>query len=356
MTTVRCSLVLAVREHAVFADRPGGGNTASTLEFIPGTALRGAMAQRYLRRGGSPTSDDFVEMFERSIRFLDGRLRIDGRRSAPVPLSARRCKTCGSPSRKDLVEANAGVERCLRSGCGGDFKSFSGWWVAGANGDDDQFRAVDTVFIGRTSIENGTAKEGSLRFSSCLPAGEQRFVTQLVGDADTIEILLLEVGIERGEYLRMGSASSVGGRFEIVEQPSLEEIEAPTFDDGAAVAVDLLARSILVDPWMRAVTVPEPPTGWRLARRSAEPWAYTSTEEVHGWNAGQQIPKPVDIAVAAGGVLVLTPDGNDHAGRMESLRGWLESGVGLRRAEGFGEVSFRPADAPSEASREATKP
>jgi CRISPR-associated protein Csx10 len=187
-------------------------------------------------------------------------------------------------------------------------------------------------------MENGTAKDGSLRFAAALDT-DQVFEARIVGPPGRIDDLLKALDFENGTRLRMGAAASAGGRFEV--DGEIDDVE-PTVPDAEAelVAVDLLSRAVLTDPFLRAVTLPKPPEGWCLVDRGGQPWAYTALEEVHGWNAGQQLPKPVDLAVTAGSVLVLRrSESNDAA----SLQGWLDHGIGLRRSEGFGEISFRPA-------------
>lgn len=328
-------LRLRVLEPAVFPDRPGGGNSASTLEFVPGTALRGALAQRFLRRVGSP-DDTFNTLFEGGLRFLDGRIVHDDVRSTPVPASFRKCKNCGLAQRKDLVGPDQARTACV--GCGGSFTAVRGWWTGGS-----EFPAVRTVFRGKTAMNNGTAEEGSLRFAAALDCG-QVFEARIVGPGGRIDQLLNLLDLGCGTRLRMGAAASVGGRFEVDGKIERVHPTLPTeiHADGL-VAVDLVSRAVLVDPFLRAVTLPEPPAGWRLADRGRQPWAYTALDEVHGWNAGQQLPKPVDLAVTAGSVVVLERDTGDVAASVDSLQAWLDHGIGLRRSEGFGEVSFRIA-------------
>ena len=56
-------------------------------------------------------------------------------------------------------------------------------------------------------------------------------------------------------------------------------------------------------------------------------------ERVGGWHAASRLPKPVELAVAAGSVLLLCFDQPPPSDGLLALSG---RGIGLRRSEGFG--------------------
>ena len=343
MSLHQIRLPFEVREPTMFSSTPGGGNSSSTLEFIPGVALRGALAGRYIRTHG--VGGHFTRLFDGALRFLDGRLVVADQRSVPVPASARRKKpnsgTVDDPDFKDQIdEWPADGADAPRPDA--EYKAYRGWVSPGEF--DPAASGVAIVFIGRTAMENGRASDGTLRFGSFLaPDSGQQFESVVVGPEEELGLLINGAGLQDGTRLRMGAGATVGGRVDLVGDPLMEE-----FDSGVAgcrgaqlAAVQFLSRAVLVDEFLRYVHLPVPPEGWRLHTRGGRPWAYTATEEVHGWNVAQGLPKSPDVALVGGSVVVLECEQpNDTA--LEQLEQWVARGVGLRTCEGFGEIAVRP--------------
>ena len=93
------------------------GNLARTHRFVPGSVLRGALASRWIRDNGPPTSNGrreaFVSIFERDVRF--GPLYIEG--TDVVPLSVQRCRyqpqeECAAPIAYDEAVEPATENTC----------------------------------------------------------------------------------------------------------------------------------------------------------------------------------------------------------------------------------------------------
>ncbi|RAY16849.1 hypothetical protein DPM19_01395 [Actinomadura craniellae] len=93
-----------------------------SLDHVPGSTLRGALASVWVRDHGPPTAgnprrDEFIDIFERTVRF--GPLFQDG--TALVPLSAVFCKyprTAGCRSWSIDAAVDPGAHLCPHCGQG----------------------------------------------------------------------------------------------------------------------------------------------------------------------------------------------------------------------------------------------
>ena len=73
----------------------GVGEYLYTQQHIPGTALRGALAESLIKKSGmDPNGDTFRHLFEgpQALRFEPAYLATHTDRGYPFPLTARRCK------------------------------------------------------------------------------------------------------------------------------------------------------------------------------------------------------------------------------------------------------------------------
>ncbi len=71
----------------------GDPNSATTLDFIPGSVLRGALIEQYLKQPGYTTDDvEFRSLFFEQARFLHAYPAREQIRFLPTPLSWHREK------------------------------------------------------------------------------------------------------------------------------------------------------------------------------------------------------------------------------------------------------------------------
>jgi len=81
---------LTLRAPAIATALSGDPNSAATQPFIPGGAIRGAVAARLLAEGEPADSEVFRELIlTGAVRYLHAYPEIDGQRAMPVPLSWR---------------------------------------------------------------------------------------------------------------------------------------------------------------------------------------------------------------------------------------------------------------------------
>ena len=168
------------------AERLGAGNYSKTLHFIPGTALRGALAAAYLNREDLGRQiDELLQPFEWSFEkyfdwvFLSGLVRFANlyprqeHTSFVIPLSARSCKLHSGFVAEDVIgrEIPHGVFdillfeperfRCATDRknmvCGAPMEPVHGFYQS-ANGEAQARRRVNARrrVLTRTAIESGT--------------------------------------------------------------------------------------------------------------------------------------------------------------------------------------------------------
>jgi CRISPR-associated protein Csx10 len=130
----------------------------------------------------------------------------------------------------------------------------------------------------------------------------------------------------------------------------LELLDAWGSADEFWFVLTLLSEAVLRDLLLRYVPVlaPEalalasrwdaPPEGdpaiinWQLRR------AWAGGRWVSGWNQAWRLPKPDAWAIAAGSVFVFVAPKAMHSRVAATLQRWEQTGIGERRAEGFGRV------------------
>jgi CRISPR-associated protein Csx10 len=339
--TATLELVFEATDDVVLKDGASIGNVHRSLDFVPGSSLRGALAARWMR--DQPVDDEFRRLFDTAVRVGDATpMSATSARTMPVPRSIQRCKaSCPAPTVVDRVAAAVGGAEDLPAcqSCGGRFKPLNGYV-----GPDGSKSTVELVARGQTATTSlGTALEGSLRYREAIKAGS-RFVSSLRGEEADLQRFRDRCGIEEGMRLRVGESRSTRGSIRLSEiRPASLAIDGEDF-----FAVVLFSRAILVDHHLRPVveplsesdgcfaeefdsaeqfddgSVPEPVGTGRPMRWTAPP------QPVAGWNGGQGVPKPIDMAVPAGSTYIY---GLEHPEVVAA------DAVGLRRTEGFGELA-----------------
>lgn len=83
-------------------------NSATTAPFVPGSVIRGAVADALLRRQPSLSADVFRSIvLDGAVRFLNAYPAIESKRSLPVPVSLRAIKGASSGSEMKLYDLSA---------------------------------------------------------------------------------------------------------------------------------------------------------------------------------------------------------------------------------------------------------
>ncbi|MGH3421404.1 MAG: hypothetical protein ACRDOD_17670, partial [Streptosporangiaceae bacterium] len=321
--------VIAIARQGLAVGGPAEvGFDKAALPYIPGSVLRGALASGWIREHGIPDGanarrEEFIGLFERDIRY--GPLFQDG--TAVVPLSAIWCKYPSTPG-CEAWSADAAVDghasTCPHCGNGTDTGKGE---VTGVRMRrilrtelDEDGRPVDGRLYARHELESGTAYRG--RLTGTHPWLQQTREIWLGGRTSTRGLATVQVAQEPD-----GAAAPV--------------IPAPARADGALV-VRLTSPAIIVDDAGRPTLDPLPEILRVLGMPESsveEARCWTRPVRAGGWHAASGLPKPAELAMELGSVLVLRFREQPGLAALQHLG---HEGIGLRRVEGFGSVQLNP--------------
>lgn len=374
--TVRTLSPLALRgSRAALQFAPG-------LRYIPGMALRGALAEQYLR-DGRPENPIFHSLFlEEKVLFADllpVPLEPNGTLSAKItkllPATARACKRHKLRHPESLTDSllrlelaavlNRGTplydevwQKCPVPECGNDRDRLSDIYIV-----PDSLEKVDVHLrlSAGTSINRATGiAEGEQLFSfDVLEEGQYFRGCLRLRDSALLEHL--QRLAPAGSILRLGMGKSRGlGKLEIVNwrefrqpAPSVEQrwtqfneavqrlwrhfgVGEP---EGEYFSLTLESSLIRRDEILWAQTGVPKPAELGLPANVEPRRCVLNTTVIQGWNAALGLPKADAPALAAGTVLLYRlTDPNQKDAVLNRLRQIEEEGIGERRAEGFGRV------------------
>lgn len=349
----RIGFRIITRSPLLITAGPPAYNLLETLDVIPGNAIRGLLAHRYLNQGGKADDGLFKTLF------LNGEVRygfatING--AQVIPLSARSCKYHGgfigngehdntnkeTHGVVDLLLCDSEVKQCPI--CDQSVDCFEGNW----NPATYSFEQVRKRLITRTAIDpvRGAAASGKLYSQRVIEEG-QDFVG-VIQAPDSCAEHLREL-LSASTTAVLGRAKSRGqGWVEIVEQdpltlyPSTTAKERANFfkADGHRLAVTFLSDALFQDGFLRDTTAPtvkqlKPlginPDDWEEFHHDA----FASSRLVFGFDGlPLHLPRIPRLAISAGSVFLFKaekgktslsiPEGNGV--------GW----VGNNNSEGFG--------------------
>ncbi|MGH8897663.1 MAG: type III-B CRISPR module-associated Cmr3 family protein [Egibacteraceae bacterium] len=313
--------MLVTEEPLALGLKAGVGNVIDSSAHVPGSAFRGALAARWIAQHGlpnrvaAPLRQEFLKLFEGAIRY--GPLYADG--SMLEPLTVRRCKyepEAGSHTTVDDAHSEQAA-RCRV--CGSPLERGKG-------------RVVGLTLGELTSVEltvRETAASGKLFSRRHISPG-----TVLRGFIDGDHPWLQAVP----EVLWIGGRRSVGGRARLTCRAASPPRPEPRPD--GQVLVRLEAPGIFVDDAGRpSLDFPVQEIGAALGVPVERAQSWTRPVTVSGWHAASNLPKPTDVALAAGSAVLLQPR---KAVSVEALQRLSRTGLGLRRAEGFGWLAVNP--------------
>ncbi|WP_369360192.1 type III-B CRISPR module-associated Cmr3 family protein [Streptomyces sp. cg2] len=319
--------------------RPVGTAPAPTRLYIPGSVLRGALAAAWIADYGLPTKvpadkrREFIALFEGDVSY--GPLFATG--SQVVPLSVLRCKyrTCATVV-DEAFDKPEGEPTCA---CGplvpgrGEVeftKSAARGLVTQSTHlqiDDARGVAEASLLFTRRALTHRDAEGAERAFHGCITPGSElpdRAAGWLAG----------------ARRLRLGGRRGTSGAVTYTPRPAI--VVPPV--TGRRIALRLTAPAILTDPSglpldladhqsVQAALDDELAPLLGGARVIAVERMWSRRERVGGWHAASRLPKPVELAVSAGSVLVL---GFDQPPSPDGLVTLMGRGIGLRRNEGFG--------------------
>jgi CRISPR-associated protein Csx10 len=389
--TYRLRVLLRADEPLLVARRAEAGNQFETLESIPGSVLRGALAWRVARRAAKKLGDDdsdeyknFVDLFFRdAIRFspllpveVSYSDRHHGHPTIPAPRDLLTCELhpgyesdindrghgvwsktwdddvpdqCGQCAQPDDARGTVGTKVKLRP--------IGGFLPLNRAGLTTRFRSRQTVEMHiRIHPRTGRVRAGDLFGYVSLEPG-QYFVGEITCTDRSIWQILRQVAdlkpVGQVNELRLGRACRRGhGKASVLLQeadkspwqgPSLAE----RVTDANKVVLTLLSDAIVTDPWGRFVRGFD--ATW-LERELALPdqvvvtvdpaRCFSGVRPVDAFNAKLGLPRTRDVALVAGSSVRLSFSGVGLGELQASLARVEAQGIGLRRDEGFGRVAF----------------
>ena len=357
---------------------------AESLDYIPGIALRGALAEIYMREHGEPDDDLFQRLFvSGQVQYGDlwPTRRSDLMRSSVIlPATARACKRYGLAHRGSLHDTlldvfvepellecehadNGDGRECREpldriSGYLSDFDSrervaakselrvnaaidrstgtaaremlFSQHTLTSENEKPD---LGEICFLGTLRLANSALKaplDGFLKENTTLFLGSGR--SRGLGEVIVERFKEAETGVsleERWERFN-GAVRKIGGDANYCYF-SLTFLSHVAMRDG-------MLRPVLKDIAPHHFGLPE---GVEFVRRpdSNQPACFLNQITLHGWNSAQGLPKPDTVALARGSVLLFQCDKNLQSEVFNRLAQIEAEGIGERHREGFGRIA-----------------
>lgn len=339
-------------------------NIAPALDHVPGSALRGALASAYLRRNGKDAT--FRRLFQTNRARFPFCYPGSGA-PRPAPLSAYSCKGEGGPRQLgghgvvDLWPAAVGDRdeddrrRCGDPSCDAPLVRYR--QHVARDGGSRPLQVVKSVRM-RVGIrrETGSARSGLLFGHEAVltearahkGAALEPLVLSGIGCLDDADAAVIDE-VARKETLRIGRSRAAGfGEFALTVSPVPGDscrARLERFASAAAAHVPgghtpflltALTPAVLVDGLLRYTGDLAAEVDEELAIAQVYARVVLSVP-VMGWNLAGDLPKSTDRAVASGSFLLagskLGPD--ELAARLDRLQ---QTGIGLRRSEGYGEV------------------
>lgn len=317
----------------------GDPNSGVGYPYIPGSAIRGALIGRY---GGNKDAGD--EKFRRL--FLDGRVRYlhaypasaGNRRTLPAPLSWEAGKNDDPLTEVfDVLMASPSLLPAKRKSVGGPFCDMSF--------DSEEATTSAKLLAPATQINIHTARanrqsttaEGATVFRYDSLAAGQTLIGVIVADDDKDLAELKGLLAEGRPFLIGGSHTAGYGLVNITldmtdgdgEDEEFQEYQ-PLDRRSQPIVVTLLSDAIVRDPETGAASADlQPVIDVKPSRVRAR------TTVVGGFNRTWNLPLPQEWAIRAGSVFVYPYD----QALLTRLRALEQTGIGERRAEGYGRIA-----------------
>jgi CRISPR-associated protein Csx10 len=319
----------------------GDENSAEGLEFIPGSVVRGALAQAYTdgKRGdiGDP---DFARLFFGDICFLNAYLKFENARSLPTPRSWQSDKNDATPWDPCKEDKNSKLTSIMdfanTAPADGQYKGMESAFV-----DLDSPTAVLSrpkrlinVHIFQPDRVNATEKGQSAIFRYDALAAGQTFAGAILSeredDLDELQKLLEKAPSKLGKSRSAGYGAVRFGNGSI--KSNWAETPPAMQEPGTSrVVVTLLSDVILRDKKTGAFSSSLDGAFAAPAQKS-----FARVCVVGGFNLAWGLPLPQAQAIQKGSVFVF--ERTDAL--MEKLLKASERGVGERVVDGFGRVAI----------------
>lgn len=310
----------------------GEENSATTLNFIPGSVLRGYLIERYLREHpGIDAAQDPISrqlFFDGDVQYLNAYpLNRLGHRMLPTPLSWRVSKDERDDPQATLYDF--AVDADVRLGNPTLLTETFCWR------DGDQIECHEPqryIGVHNSSEERnvkGKGKSTVYRYEAL--ATGQVFGAVILSENESA-LQMVHSFIDEREINLGGSRSAGYGlvRCENIRfEANWREYEPDEEPEEEVIILTLLSDTIVRDSNGQSTTTLDSVLGWQHLR------AYWRTRVVGGFNRKWGLPLVQTPALQAGSVFVYPAAQVD----LQALRRLEQQGIGERCAEGFGRIA-----------------
>lgn len=386
---LRYLMLVRLDEPLLLSEKAEAGNEFHTLDYVPGTALRGAFAgraaARYVLEKDAAAYAAFHALFFRDQVYftpLYPAYRIDNKLypTLPAPQALLTCSLypgflkSGADDKQHHGAFNYALGDAAKQQlpecekCGAPLKPFQGFLPLQKNPRPLDTRYITEMHVHIHPVTSKAAGGDLFSFNALAPGhyllGEIEFASAQARQ-DFWELCALpdDMG-NKGLPLQLGKANRRGyGAVTLWLQPWQATasawhgapLETRVSDLSKPLTLTLLSDAILLDPWGRfRVDLDE---AWLtslladLKDDQAHPLnlgvkthrRFCSMRPVDAFSAYLGLPRWRDVAVRAGSVVGFELTGVTEQNRPQILA-WMQTlereGIGLRRNEGFGRISF----------------
>jgi CRISPR-associated protein Csx10 len=354
---------LRLRSPAIVKTFSGDPNSAATHAFIPGSAIRGAVAGRLLASGVHEGSEEFRRMvLSGEIRYFHAYPELSGERSLPCPLSWRSEKADRMRA-IDLAAFSGAIDNSV------DADDFENGWpkealvsvpapfsaaaisagarTIGMPRIESRLHQQRDRIKGRSWKDRDERRHGALFAYEYLEAdqifrGVIQIMSTAVSDVEYLRELLGAAPILIGRSRRAGYGGEALVEFTGQGQSEYENMSGLVLRDlpaGQCFRAFLTSAYIGRHPKTGQIdpTVLHEELRGRLGETATVERTRWSFETVGGFNQKWRLEVPQAQAVAAGAVLVLKSTSGIAARRLREIE---HDGIGERRIEGYGRVLF----------------
>lgn len=344
---------LTLQEPVLAGSLGGEPNSANSLYYIPGGAIRGAAILAY-GSDHDAAEPEFQRLFIKGeTRFLNAYPLMNSTRALPTPLSWQVERKPAPGPKKKVFKNIESVPLQKESEEKLDTKSapFSFWQI-----DDEALHSADekwqvNIHTQRDAVRGrATTDAGAVYRYISLPAGMKLqgvVLTQDAGDATKIESLL------KGKTILLGKARTAGyGHAKVDTAPmpaDWRELGQP-LTASETFTLTLLSPMLVRDSRGQFSLDIEPALSARLGVTTEMIKIERQAEIIGGFNRKWGLPLSQMTAIAAGSVFKVKA--NVSADKLRDLE---STGIGERRAEGFGRVAVNLAAA-DEMNWESSEP
>lgn len=362
------NLVLLTKEPLLIANRSEAGNRFHAIDYIPGDTILGALAWKIANKWDLTNEviyEKFTNFFHKSglrISPLYPCLKIENDiyPTIPAPLDFLTCKLepLGFEDKGHGVWTFAAAQKepkhcakCLENNFEtplepvNDFISFS-------------FENPKKVTVAKREEmhitidpQSGKTRTGELFSYTTIEEGQYFVGTIEVEDWDDFILLLGIDSSANSLELRVGKGSSRGygltqvwfneGDTRVTFRG--KSIEERIHDWSKPLIMTLLTDTILTDYWGRSYTALDCETLRQILGIDVEIInSFVKTKHINGFNIHLGVPKWRERAIAAGSSVgfKIKDSTQKAADLLERFKKLENEGIGLRRAEGFGQIVF----------------